>query len=385
MKIQDLDIKTIENIALFYHLINDKFNDFELQKPKKINRIRKWINKHLEYTDIPKETIESLKSSTDDDFVFLFKSCHDYIETNGTALEQKINSICKELPKDANEAILTLFRNEYYINSDFKKANNNIEIIVEKTATHKETLILIDAKFSTQEFDTLVFFEDISMISNENNLYNITAKGELYEKEESFDVDITFSSAKTECEVFNPVKELLCLSPWDQLSSLSIEIIGKEKLNCNLNNYEEKLLPLLKELANLTFVFDKNKSFPILKSLFEKFNYLELLLLIERIENPEITTQKVRFLASKLTNKLNNIKYKPLWQEIYNLICESQKDYPTYCETQNSEAVIVKFRNDVTKAMNEYGYYGEYPLFQKNGTIKGLHTIDSYDTPYTIG
>lgn len=198
-------------------------------------------------------------------------------------------------------------------------------------------------------------------------------------------MSVTFTSAKTEIISFNPTNSYLYSTPWEQLLNISLCILDKQEFENSLNKLEIELLPLLNEIKYLSFSYDNTtQSVSIFKTLIEKHNFLELSPLIKKIESKNTSEKRRTFLSHQLTNKLNLIKYKPLWQEIHDLINDSQKDYPFEIVTQKTKGTITTFKNKVTNIMQEYGYDGVYPDYYKKSNLKGIHLFEAYNLSYTI-
>ncbi len=384
MNVESFDIEIVEQFHFAYYFATLKFNKIiETKDAKKQHRIRKWLyKKQINTATLPADIIEFLNSLSDNDFICFFKSCYEHIETNRDALTQQINKTCKKLPEEVKNAFFHLFDREYYVKNDFKLLDNVLEVSVNTTAAYEEKLILSNAKYlSDKKFDTFCFFENCSL-TKDNGIYKLTGEASSFDEEE-FELSVTFTSAKTKIVSLNPTNSYLDNTPWEQLLGISHCILDKEDFENSFNELEIKLLPLLKEIKSLLFAFGDSKlSFPIFEALVKKHGFYELLPVIEKIKAKNISDKRKVFFVSQLTNKLNLIKYKPLWQEIYDLICESQKEYPTYTQSKQPKNVITRRQNKATKLMREHGYNGEYPLFYKKGSLKGFHLFESYDMSY---
>ncbi len=389
MDIKNFDIRFIDDFSRFYNLADFKFGKkIKTQNTKKQNKIRNWIDKNcINIQEYPENVIEQLKNLNDNEFISFLKSCLEYIDLNGSALEQQINKTCKDFSDSVKKSFFHLFDREFYFENDFEWSDNNIELTVDSSVSYEEKLILSDAKYSTdKKFDSLSFYDNCSLVK-ENNIYILTGEAYSDKEDEPFEMSITFTSAKTEIKIFNPItiSPFVSLTPWDQLLNISISIIAKEDFENSLNKSEIELMPLLKDIKNSLFLYSENtESFTNFKALISKHKYFELLPTIKKIESPHTSEKRKNVLSQRLINKLNLIKYKPLWQEIFDLLKKSQKEYPTYIETKKTKGTITKFRNKVKSIMYEHGYSGEYPNFYKQSSLKGIHLIDSYNITYTV-
>jgi len=387
MNIKNLDISVIEELSYIYSFAEIKFNKkMETKNIKIQNKIRKWIYKnHIIDSDFSEDVLNQLKNLSYDEFISFLKSCYDYIDINGNILTQQINETCKDFPDSVKKAFINLFDHEYYVNDDFRYFDNTLEITVYSSVSYEQKLILFDAKFSVdKKYDSFCFIENCSLIK-ENDIYKLTGEASNDVEEEYFDLSITFTSAKTEIEFFNPINSFIEETPWDQLITLSILITAKEDFENSFNDSEIKIMSLLNEIKNLSFIFnDKVESFIELKALLSKHKYFKLLPLIEKIESKEITQKRRANLSLKLIRKLNLLKYKNLWQEIYDLISDSQKKYSTYIHAKKPKVTITKLKNKVNSIMQEHGYIGEFPEYYKHSALKGIHFIESYYNIYTV-
>ncbi len=385
MDIKDFDIKYIQEFSLFYYLLKSKFGiNIESDNIKKQNKIKNWMFENcILGQEYPESITTYLNNLSAEEFILFFKSCDEYISLNGDALQQQINKTCKKLPEAVKNTFFHLFDRKFYVSNDFKLSNEILEISVNSTSSYEEKLILYNAKYSTdREFDTFGFYENCSL-TKEDGIYKLTGEAALFDEEE-FELSVIFTSAKTEIVSLNPTNSYLDSTPWEQLLRISHCILDKEDFKDSLNNLELELLPLLKEIKYLFFTYDeKIQSTSIFKTLVEKHKFYELLPLIEKIESKNISDKRRTLLSQQLTNKLNLIKYKPLWQEIFDLIGESQKYYPFEITTKKSKGTITKFKNKVTNIMQEYGYDGVYPDYYKKSTKKGIHLFEAYNLSYT--
>jgi len=385
MDINDIDTKYINDFSLFYNGAKSRFGkNIRNESVKKQRKFRNWTNKYcISAEDYPENIINQLNALSDNEFILFFESCDEYISLNGDVWTQQITKTCEELPESVKKAFYDLFDHEYYVSNDLKFADNILEITVNSTASYEEKLILSGAKYSIDKtFDTFCFFENASL-TKENGIYKLTGEAALFEQDE-FELSVTFTSAETKFISFNPTNSYLDSTPWEQLLHISLCILDKEDFENSLNSLELELLPLLKEIKSLLFFEESKISVPIFESLIKKYGFYELLPLIEKIKTKNVSDKRKTFLTQQLLNKLNQLKYKPLWQDIFDLISESQKDYPFEISAKKSKGAITKFKNKVTNLMEEYGYVGVYPDYYKKSAVKGIHLFEAYNLSYTI-
>lgn len=385
MDINDIDTKYINDFSLFYNGAKSRFGkNIRNESVKKQRKFRNWINKYcISAEDYPENIINQLNALSDNEFILFFESCDEYISLNGDVWTPQITKTCEELPESVKKAFLHLFDHEFYVKDDFKLNDDVLKISVLSTASYEEYLILSDAKYSTdKKFDTFCFFENASL-TKEDGIYKLTGEGALFDDEE-FPLSVTFTSAKTEFISLNPTNSYFDSTPWEQLLHISLCILDKEDFENSFNELEIDLLPLLKEIKSLLFDWDKSElSTPIFEALVKKHGFFELLPLIEKTKAKNISDKRRIFLTQQLLNKLDLIKYKPLWQEIFDLITESQKDYPFEIAIKKSKGTITKFKSKITNLMQEYGFDGVYPDFYQKSAVKGAHLFESYNMSYT--
>jgi hypothetical protein len=385
MDIKDLNIEYINNFCFIYNGAKRKFGkNIETDNLKKQIKIKNWMLKaFILDQDYPESITNYLKNLDAKEFIAFFESCDEYISLNGDVWTQQITKTCEELPESVKNAFFHLFDHEFYVKDDFKLTDDVLKISVVSTASYEENLILSGAKFSNDsKFDTFCFFENASL-TKEDGIYKLTGEAALFDDEE-FPLSVTFTSAKTEFISLNPTNSYFECTPWEQLLHVSLCILDKEDFENSFNELEIDLLPLLKEIKLLLFDWDKSElSTPIFEAFVKKYKFFELLPLIEKTKIKNLSDKRRNFITQQLLNKLNLIKYKPLWQEIFDLISESQKDYPFEIAIKKSKGTITKFKNKVTNLMQEYGFDGVYPDFYKKSAVKGAHLFESYNMSYT--
>ena len=185
--------------------------------------------------------------------------------------------------------------------------------------------------------------------------------------------DIVF----TESRCYNIVSAQYYLgNPWTHLVHIAFGLCVKAHYTPDLLNQKEKdILPLLQELKQIA-VIDKDckYEFPLLLDSVEKLGYNELKKRFDKVK-----TARIKEIAlAELTNVLSFIKYKPLWDEIYNAVKESQSEYEPYILTDRSHEKVID------AVMKERGFCGAYPDYVKVSATKGIINESSYGEIYTI-
>ncbi|MGN1127218.1 MAG: hypothetical protein ACI4RI_07230, partial [Ruminococcus sp.] len=85
-----------------------------------------------------------------------------------------------------------------------------------------------------------------------------------------------------------------------------------------------------------------------------------------------------------LLDKLNCKEYEVLWREIFKIISEAQKDYPSQASVFVQSSVPEETRAKIQSLMENHGYMGEYPDFVKQGSVKGSPFVNSYGDGYFV-
>lgn len=233
--------------------------------------------------------------------------------------------------------------------------------------------------------DSLEKHGDNYILNGEAFAYNSDSDNEIYEK-----IEITFSDASVEISLYKANELLFSETPWDYLHLIAQAIVDRASFSESIINEKEKaLLPLLSEIDLLSpYIYFDNETptpdFSNLKSYAQKYDYSELVTLIEELEN-NYGGKKHNKCLKRLINALNLQKYEPLFREIYALIKDTQSDYPTEFADSCPPDMLISIRNEIESKLHENGYNGTYPDFVKTGRLNGIHMVQSYDVDYIIG
>lgn len=156
---------------------------------------------------------------------------------------------------------------------------------------------------------------------------------------------ISFSDAE-------PVRKIYRIEPcfaewayndisWMYLNSLALGILEKRNLSEDfLNNKEKRLIPLSERIEETV---DKRKITPEFIAELEKLGFAKE--------------------AEGLTkfSHLSQLRFKPLFEKVFNLYEDSQKSYAKYGDSRKSEIL----RKEITDILKSKGYEGEFPEFRK--------------------
>lgn len=202
--------------------------------------------------------------------------------------------------------------------------------------------------------------------------------------------EITFTDAKAEISLYNASERVFFETPWNYLHLISQAIGDRANFSESIINEKEKaLLPLLNEINKLSsYIYYDDETptpdFSNLKSFAQKYDYSELVTLIEELEN-NYGGKKHNKCLKRLINALNLQKYEPLWREIYALIKDTQSDYPSEFADSCPPDMLNSIRDEIESKLHENGYNGLYPDFVKTGKLNGIHMVQSYDVDYIVG
>lgn len=220
------------------------------------------------------------------------------------------------------------------------------------------------------------------VMTREGDGYRMTAEYFDEEAERAKELDLHFRDVETELEVFRA--ESAEQKPWDLLADLAREILQKAEFGGDILNEREKgLLPLLRELVHLSRFGVEVSLCPgltELRRLFDRYGYQELDKPAQRAE-AAVGTKKWHSRINALKEKLNRVKYEPLWRELYQTVMESQQDYPRRAESHPDFPALKK---RIEWKLHQQGYRGKYPDFWKEGEVRRLRIAESYGQSYFL-
>ncbi len=278
---------------------------------------------------------------------------------------------------------------DYFLNNEesyFEVSQNSTDIkfIIINSSSFIEALILKNAQLDKIELDDL-FSATYSQVIKNGNVYELKGRATKLEKDKPVDFSVFFESAEVEINIESALKTDFDDSPWKYLQNIADEIIKKYYFlgENKLNSMEKELLPLSAGICSMRFLSD----FP---EELRKYNLSQIIPFAEKLgfaglDKPigKITVKEIKNnfdYSFELFLTLNNVKYEPLWKEIYSLFELSQKEY----EEQEGTEITESFKNKIQEYMISLGYIGTYPEFTKAGEIKGPITVESNAGNYTL-
>ncbi len=387
----NININEKEIITMFgnaYEIARDIFEVEPVNSSEKDKKqIRKWLCKNYPVY----ETFPFVNKHTDDssliDLIYgLYKSFNEKKEEP----KHFFNSVTDIFDKDVISAFLDLI--DYgSIYSSLIQSESTIKIPIDNCAAYSRILTLIDCEHLHLEEYHCIDFSGSTFTKNGEH-FVITALLENFDTEASLPVVFKFKNAKIEVNSYNATQAATQFfgSPFTMLSSIVSEIIEKSNISFEtLNEKEKRILPLLKEFQNLDFIEPfsnefKKKSFPLIKAEatnLAMFDFVELLESFEQITEKNKEYQK---LLNSIHRETQKAEYEPLWRKLFDLISDSQKNYPQKADAILPKEYVEKIRSEITSLMHKNGYVGNYPDFSKVTDLKSIRTADCHGEPFTI-
>ncbi len=387
MDITNIGFDLIEHFSLSYSIAENVFYIEPVNaSADKQKEIRKWITKtYFTKEHYTPETEKHIgKDASDSEFLNFLKECKTYVEQLESKKKQAFDEACCDLSTDFRNAIWNLFESDLLC-SKIKKVGTDLQTKIYFGSGYTSILVFENASADLNENYDFIYFSNAT-ITKENGRYTLTAE---YEKDDEFvPFTITFTNARLDITITSACETTFVLTPWMHLFSIASTILSKYDLYPEtLNESERELLPLLAEISSL-FSYRKipdeikSDSLSVLKSYLNEFGYDKPLELLEKHEKN--TSEKNKY-ALKLFAKLNEKKYEPLWRKIYNLISESQKDYPSSAEEFCSEKSLSDVRGKIQAYLESKGYFGTYPDFIKHDSIRSYRLAEAYNMSYFVG
>ncbi len=389
MDISAIDAALIEFFGSAYDIATEIFDcEPNIASPGKQKKIRKWIEKnYIDESSLPKKFLKyASKEVSNAEFFEFFRSCAESVKEKGTQKKQRFDKFSEGLEENVKEALWWILDHDVFPYVA-ESVENGFRFELENGGAYCRNLILTDAFLPELSENEFLSFENGSLIKD-GEQYKLVGERMNYEDDTAQPFVLRFSAARVEVSLFSAV----CFdfdSPWLNLQAMAAAIVDKYSFLSEkyLNDAEKELLPLLVELARLSYfskIPDKYREtgFAELKKYAEKYRYNEILPILTKLENYGLIEKKRIMIAAHLTTKLDNFKYQPLWRELFELIASSQSKYPILREQDENTASIS--REKIQKLMEARGYIGEYPDFVKNGRIRGIRLAESHQMSYFV-
>lgn len=281
-----------------------------------------------------------------------------------------IDTSAKDTPEEKTAALGSLFESTVF--PDWEKKDGGMEIEIFNTPVFCRKILLTNCSAGAELCGSEIVGGTLSYSENKKQYtlaLETAEEGKYYLR---FD-DVVF----TESRCHNIVSgQHYYGNPWTHLAHIAFGLCVKAHYTPDLLNQKEKdILPVLQELKQIAVIDEDCKyEFPLLLDLVEKLGYNELKKRFDKVK-----TARIKEVAlAELTNVLSLIKYKPLWDCIYNNIKESQSEYEPYILTDRTHEKVIN------AVMSERGFSGTYPDYVKVSRTKGIINESSYGDIYTI-
>lgn len=221
----------------------------------------------------------------------------------------------------------------------------------------------------------LVDVYEICIDENENMIHFSVWSEERGEEE----TELTFGSAKAE---MMPCRKTYAVDHiWGVIVCMAADIYGRYSFDETfISEAERNYLPLVLELMKITDSSKAKPELPILTAYAEKYGLNEFTaIILNNVRRDKTGIYNKRF------SGLDDVKYEPLWRELYMIFGELCRDYPTISEIIGLEPENIRIRKNISDTLYKAGYEGVYPDFRKTGELKGVHLTQSHDTAYFVG
>ena len=365
---------------------------------RKQRKIRKWICKNYpvyeDFTFISKKT-------SDIEVLSFLKSLFEESQSPEFHEQRFFTVAVDGLSKEVRDCFEELWKFQGMYNMP-QKDGNNLRFNLSSAFSYVTEMILEDCEEVSFGNSDFIDFSG-STLSFSDGAYILPALMGNMDEDISYPVVFRFKNVRVERRAFNAIKHAFQSdNPWAFLSYVAFEIIGKaSRLEQLVNEKEIDLIPLLSELCLLTYVYsvinyagqaevvgafscDKITGMPILKGYCDKYGLKKQKVLVEKLEKKLSEDKDPGRLCKKLCDCLKDSACEPAWREIYNLIAESQKEYPRFTDYVVKPEDLVCCREKIQAVMQENGFSGEYPDFYKTVDIKSPRTALCDGEPFVI-
>jgi len=390
MNITELDFDYIELFDLAYTIAGEVFDvDPTATTSEKQKKIRNWVKRtYIDDSDFPKNVMCFIDDSvSDSEFIAFLAECSKLVKVHGTKKRQLLMLATKDFSDDVQKAFVQLFEDIEYCDTA-KVRDDRFIILLEDTTSYRRSLVLHTVPGTTVNKYELYIFSDAQIIKDEN-YFKLVCTAEDPERDASAVIEIFFDNVTVETDIYRADRSEFYDNPWETLSMIANDILGKSHLGPSYMNEKEKaLVPLLTELRSLSLWTahdgEQTGGFAILKQYLEKYGLTTVIPLLHNVAVHPVGKIKSYMAMSKLSGKLNESACEPLWRELYGLISDSQEEYEDKILNLGSEK-LNKIRTVTEEKLHALGYSGKYPTFRKRGIMRGFKLERSYDQSYFIG
>ncbi len=343
---------------------------------RKQKKFRKWVQKHYAYEiqTFPREVQACFAPEVSDaEVVSFFAACE---ERRAYECQHRLDPLLP-LGEAVVAAVETILEEDYWPKAIEK--NGRCALLVEDGEAYRRILVLQNAEGFSQLPDG-GYLLDAPKIEYMLDKYRIS--GELDGVSEP--LSACFSGAQVEVECFNCVETMIHWNnPWEYVGMIARQLIFKAELPGNhCNELEHTLLPLLREVSYLTGVWDEEPRLPLLKQMAQRLNFSRLEKQLTKAESAR--KNKLRPVMRRLNIMLRQREYETIWREIFEKIRQSQMEYPRKTDVQCDFKTLQNVRGRVQCFMEQQGYTGTYPDFEKQIDFHGVRLAESYGQSYFV-
>lgn len=395
MDLSTIDFNFIELFSTIYSSAQIIFKEDPLKATaQKQKKIRRWIEKkELSGLDLPKSAAPFIAPAVEDaDFIAFFKACDDHIKQHGTYQKQLFDRHSAALSKEVQAALWELIDEGHLSTGSFEKRGEDAIFRLDFGGGDDRLLILKNATgLPNGHIDALTFSATPALCRKEEG-YCLFGIGENWEEEIEIPFSIFFTDAELEVYLYRADEALFGGTPWDHLLQIATDILAKRELpGAPLNALEQEALPLLYELAKLTYWAKipkeyQESGFPLLKAEAEALGFPELPPRFDAIKSISPESFHAFNSIGKLLSTLNLKKYEPLWRALFERIQKTQEDYPSRKEQDTAlQKERKEARRIIDKQLKAHGFEGEFPHYYRFAPMRSLHFANSYDISYLAG
>ncbi len=393
MDITQLDIKTVEKLALFWEISQWGYYGRRLNIGSNKKQRRQMIKMLETSHEIDNDILAYFKTCSDDEFLNTMKSAGEYIEKAEKEKKLAFREKFSELSEDAADLLFDFSAGLY----DECMTNSDGDLVFYFPHCYSTGTVMTLKNSHISPSDFYWDKEEITDCVLEKTeggyalkLYYVPHRYEDFEEVPASEDEkeelavITFTDAETKFDIFKTYFD--GDSAWGYLSKICASLVALSERK-ELTSEEKACLPIAKELADLVgpvFREFKTTEYPIFKAKAEAMGYKKAVKLIDKAEAQ--TNDKNRaWCAGRLQTELQQAKYEPLWRAVYapfEKLQEGYSDYHDLCKIPDS---FDKFRSAIQTYMEERGYSGQYPNFFKAETLSGVHAIGGITGSITVG
>lgn len=292
----------------------------------------------------------------------------------GDALKMFSLKNTEKLDMDARCALSLFEENEFSV-----EKNENGGLTLGIRSFFDCVLILPDGVTDPVTFGNEKIYADENSVSltDEGDKLCLAFCAEYQSSEDSYElgeIKLLFTEANVKSfkayNLFDFVPMSAMENPWIYLGSVCELLRRKALANGKLLNKEEReLLPLACFLADAAFPLVHEKTaFPE--------DFVRLARRCGDEKAGELIQKKTSaadglVVTDKIVQELLDSEHETLWRKVYELLLNSQKDYPSRdFENEFSLNKIEDVRRAIEKTLHEQGFEGEYPSFFKKTDVE---------------